>query len=84
MNRREELVQYVKDGDSSNALTLVKELVNEVEPKEIIDDLTKGMREVGESFEKSEIFLPEMMLASETLIEIMSILKPLFKEKGEE
>lgn len=84
MNRREELVQYVKDGDSSNALTLVKELVNEVEPKEIIDDLTKGMREVGESFEKSEIFLPEMMLASETLIEMMSILKPLFKEKGEE
>jgi len=84
MNRREKLVQYVKDGDSSNALTLVKELVNEVEPKEIIDDLTKGMREVGESFEKSEIFLPEMMLASETLIEIMSILKPLFKEKGEE
>lgn len=84
MNRREELVQYVKDGDSSNALTLVKELVNEVEAKEIIDDLTKGMREVGESFEKSEIFLPEMMLASETLIEMMSILKPLFKEKGGE
>lgn len=84
MNRREKLVQYVKDGDSSNALTLVKELVNEVEPKEIIDDLTKGMREVGESFEKSEIFLPEMMLASETLMEMMSILKPLFKEKGGE
>jgi len=39
MNRREKLVQYVKDGDSSNALTLVKELVNEVEPKEIIDEI---------------------------------------------
>jgi len=78
------LVQYVKDGDTKNALTLVKELASEIDLKEMIGDLTKGMREVGESFEKSEIFLPEMMLASEALIEVMSVLKPLFKEKGEE
>jgi len=84
MDRKEKLVQYVKDGDTQNALTLVKELVNEINPEEMIDDLTKGMREVGERFERSEIFLPEMMLASETLIEVMSVLKPLFKERGEE
>ncbi|MCD6472944.1 cobalamin-dependent protein [Candidatus Aerophobetes bacterium] len=84
MDKRGKLVQYVKDGDTKNALTLVKELASEIDLKEMIGDLTKGMREVGESFEKSEIFLPEMMLASEALIEVMSVLKPLFKEKGEE
>jgi len=84
VDKRGKLVQYVKDGDTKNALTLVKELASEIDLKEMIGDLTKGMREVGESFEKSEIFLPEMMLASEALIEVMSVLKPLFKEKGEE
>jgi 5-methyltetrahydrofolate--homocysteine methyltransferase len=50
--------------DGVGALTIVEE------------GLTKGMDIVGEKFEKQEFFLPDLLLASETVKQAMYILKP--------
>jgi len=42
----------------------------------ILDDARKGMVEVGDQFQKGDLFLAEMMLASEIFKEAVAILKP--------
>ena len=37
---------------------------------------------MGEAYEKFEVFLPEMMLASDAMIEIMKIVEPKMKEEN--
>jgi len=80
MEKRESLMQFIKDGDDSNALNLVKEMLKERSPKEIISDGTTVMKELGEKFEKFEIFLPDLMVAADTFMEIMKLLDPLLQK----
>jgi trimethylamine corrinoid protein len=80
MKKSERLIQFIKDGDDSNALNLVKEIVSEISPREIIGDLTTFMRELGEKFEKFEIFLPDLMVAADTFMEVMKVLEPLLQK----
>ena len=49
---------------------------------ELVDALTAGIRDVGDAFEKFEIFLPEMMMASDAMISCMEILSPKLKEEA--
>ena len=80
MKKSERLIQFIKDGDDSSALNLVKEIVSEISPREIIGDLTTFMRELGEKFEKFEIFLPDLMVAADTFMEVMKVLEPLLQK----
>ena len=57
MEKRKMLVQYVMEGNDEEALELAKELVKEVNPKLLLEDLTEGMRELGQKFERLEVFL---------------------------
>jgi 5-methyltetrahydrofolate--homocysteine methyltransferase len=60
----------------------VKELTHialreEVEPKEILEQgLIKGMAIVGEKFKNNEIFLPEVLLASQAMYGGLELLQP--------
>jgi corrinoid protein of di/trimethylamine methyltransferase len=38
--------------------------------------MTDGMRKMGELFDKKEIFLPELLLASDALMDVMAIVEP--------
>lgn len=44
--------------------------------KAIEEGLVKGAREVGEKFDRLEIFLPELMMAAEAMQEALNILLP--------
>ena len=52
-------------------------LQEEVEPKEILEQgLIKGMSIVGEKFKNNEIFLPEVLLASQAMYGGLELLQP--------
>lgn len=83
MTNRENLINAMKSGDIASSIEMTKKVLEEGMPAaEIADSLIKGMREVGEAFEKLEIFLPEMMMVSDAMIEIMKILEPKLKEES--
>ncbi len=63
-------VQKGKDA----ATLLIKENYNPLEGIE--NGLSKGMKIIGEKFNKFEIFLPELMMASRVYDSAMNILKP--------
>jgi methylmalonyl-CoA mutase cobalamin-binding domain/chain len=50
-----------------------------VEPEEVLKALTQGMDEVGILYEKNEYFLPELVLAGETMKAAFKVLKPHLK-----
>jgi trimethylamine corrinoid protein len=47
-----------------------------LDPNTIINILTKTLREMGEKFAKLELFLPELMLASDCMKSAMAVLEP--------
>jgi methylmalonyl-CoA mutase cobalamin-binding domain/chain len=51
-------------------------------PMEIVEAMRKGMEEVGRRYERGDYFLPELMMAGETMKEGMEVLRP-HLEKGE-
>ena len=84
MAAQDNLINAVKTGDTNGSVEITKKLLSEgLSAGEILNTVTGAMREVGDAFEKFDIFLPEMMLAADTMIEIMGILGPELKA-GEE
>jgi corrinoid protein of di/trimethylamine methyltransferase len=81
MEKRKMLVQYVMEGNDEEALELAKELVKEVNPKLLLEDLTEGMRELGQKFERLEVFLPELMVAADALEQVTAIIEPLLESE---
>lgn len=85
MSERELLVQAMKDGDLDSSVRLAKKVLAEKTPAvEVVGSLIKGIREIGEAFERFDIFLPEMMLASNAMIEILKIFEPKLKTESPE
>jgi 5-methyltetrahydrofolate--homocysteine methyltransferase len=48
----------------------------------IMDGMAKGIEIVGEKYEKGEYFLPELIMAGETMKEGMKVLEPYLKSEG--
>ncbi len=67
------LEMNVQKGEDTATL-LIKENYNPLEGIE--NGLSKGMKVIGEKFNKFEIFLPELMMASRVYDSAMTILKP--------
>jgi len=58
-------------------------LKEEVEPQEILEQgLIKGMDAVGEKFKNNEIFLPEVLFASEAMYGGLELLQPQLIKSG--
>lgn len=84
MNKLEQLFSYVENGDTEEAIALTSVLLGEeINAQSIIGALTDGMKKLGDKFEKKEIFLPEMLIASDTLTEVMQILGPYLQLGGQ-
>ena len=74
MDAQDNLVNAVKTGDIDGSVEITKKLLTDgVSADEILNTVTGAMKEVGDAFEKFEIFLPEMMLAADTMIEILRV-----------
>ena len=59
----------------SNAVQMA--LVNGYEPQTIIDAMTDAMLQVGELFHNSDIYVPEMLVASAAMKKGLTLLRPL-------
>jgi len=77
MTTLEALVTAVMDGLEDEAIAIAQKVIEEGEAvDQVIEALTAGMREIGDQFARMEIFLPEMMMASQAMKGAMEVLEP--------
>jgi methylmalonyl-CoA mutase cobalamin-binding domain/chain len=77
MSSEENVVDAIVNLDESNALELVKKLIDSSEdPVQILEECRRGMSVVGEKFETGEFFLSEMIMAAEIFKEVMELIRP--------
>lgn len=80
-----DLKQSILDFDEDASLELAKEsLAAGIDPVEAVGVLADGLNELGVKFERMEVFLPEIMLASDAFKNALSVLEPEIKKKNTE
>lgn len=68
--------QYMVDGDGDAAVALVNDMLAKgTAAQEIMNGLTEEMGILGQKFENLEVFLPDLMIAGDAFMQIMSVLK---------
>jgi len=78
-----EYSDLVVQGEDEELVALVKKRLGEgVDPNAIIDELTDGIRVIGDQFENGQVFLPELMLAAEAMQAAIDVLKPALQAGG--
>lgn len=81
----ERLRKGLNEYDSDAVEKVAKEIAeNDVNPLEAINILTSTLREIGDKFERMEIFVPELMMAADAMKAGIAILEPLLKEGARE
>ena len=79
-----ELGEAIVRGDKERSSWLVEKTLGEVDPLAVIQrGMMPAMEKVGDRFSSGEIFLPEMLMATEAWNEAMRLLKPKLLEAGE-
>lgn len=77
------VVQAVVNGDVEEAKALAARVLEAGDDLEVlIKELSEGMSEVGRKFESFEIFLPEMIVASEAMMAAIDVVRPKLQEQG--
>jgi len=80
----DELVDAIADMRDEEAIELAGRLLDGgTPPAEILEDCREAMAIVGKRFEDEEYFIPELILAGETLRAISEIVKPRMTGGGE-
>jgi 5-methyltetrahydrofolate--homocysteine methyltransferase len=80
----DELVDAIADMRDEEAIELAGRLLDGgTPPAKILEDCRKAMAIVGKRFEDEEYFIPELILAGETLRSISEIVKPRMAGGGE-
>ena len=71
-------------GDISKVKEIIQKTLQEnIDPKEILEQgLIKGMEIVGIKFKNNDIFLPEVLLASQAMYGGMELLQPILIKSG--
>jgi 5-methyltetrahydrofolate--homocysteine methyltransferase len=79
-----ELQEAVFLGDISKVKEIIQKALQEnIDPKEILEQgLIKGMEIVGIKFKNNDIFLPEVLLASQAMYGGMELLQPILIKSG--
>jgi methanogenic corrinoid protein MtbC1 len=73
----EELVEAIAEMRDEEAVELAARLLDGgTPPHEVLEDCRKAMAIVGQRFDAEEYFIPELILAGETLRAISEIVKP--------
>lgn len=78
----EQIAESVVNGMADDVENLVQRAINQgKKPKDIINNaLVVGMNEVGQLFKNFEMFVPEVLIASQAMNKGMELVKPLLKE----
>jgi 5-methyltetrahydrofolate--homocysteine methyltransferase len=78
-----QLTDAIISGNRKAAAQLTQEAIDaQVAPRTILDALVAGMDDVGARFQRNEVFVPEMLIASRAMKESMAILEPLLVAAG--
>ncbi|MEM3622824.1 MAG: corrinoid protein [Candidatus Bathyarchaeia archaeon] len=82
----EKLKLAVLDYNIEEAASTAKEVIKMgIDPLKAIEEgLAQGIREVGNKFANGEAFLPELIMAAETMKKALEILEPELKKKRKE
>ena len=79
---KESFVGLILTGDENSLLKRVDELLSSKNPLEVIDeDLKPAMDIVGDLYDRSKIFLPQLILAAQTVQKAFEKVQSLFKQK---
>ncbi len=66
MGIKDILIGAVKSGNTDESVEMTRTLLSGgSSAQEVLNTVTKAIREAGDAFEKFEIFLPEMMAAAD-------------------
>ena len=71
---RRAIIDLDEEKGERAAVRLIEEKISPIEGIE--KGLSEGMKTIGEMFNKSEIYLPEMIMAADVFGSVMEILKP--------
>lgn len=84
MTTLELLAHAVAAGKAKDAKALTQRALDEaIAPTEIVDRaLVPAMTEVGDKFKRSEIFVPEMLIAARAMKEAMALIDPRLAAAG--
>ena len=80
MNREEfmeKAAQYIIDADEEGVVELAKKYLKEgLNPVDMVaNGLSEGIKKLGDLFERGEIFLPHLIIASEAMTAAVKILE---------
>lgn len=81
MDELKELSEFIKSGEVEKSVDLVRGIIDKLDTKKIVNCMTESMRELGDRFEKKQIFIPELLVASDVITELMPILEPYIQKK---
>jgi corrinoid protein of di/trimethylamine methyltransferase len=84
MSKIEEIAQAVETGKAKGIEDLVQQALAEgTDPVKILNEgMIAAMGRIGERFQKSEIFVPEMLVSARAMKKGMEVLKPLLAGKS--
>jgi corrinoid protein of di/trimethylamine methyltransferase len=78
-----DIFKAVEEGDTDGLLAAIRKIIDEADPLEIIQKgMMPGLKHVGDLFGQGDVFLPELLMSSETFQEGMKIIEPRLKESG--
>jgi 5-methyltetrahydrofolate--homocysteine methyltransferase len=78
-----QLGEAIKTGNRDDAVRLTQEAIDaNAPPQEILDVMVVAMDDVGQKFQRNEIFVPEMLIAARAMKEAMARLEPLLVAAG--
>ncbi|MBI5031650.1 MAG: cobalamin B12-binding domain-containing protein [Chloroflexi bacterium] len=79
----DQLVQAIADMRDADAVAMTRQILeSSADPMSILDDCRAAMEIVGKRFEAGEYFLPELILAGETLKQIAALVKPRIQQES--
>ena len=82
MKELNDLAELIKQGEVAESIEVVKKIIDGIAVERIIGAMTAAMRELGERFEKKEVFIPELLVASDVITELMPLLEPYIQKRN--
>lgn len=82
VNDSDSLVDFILSGDEKNLINKIEEILRNKSPLSVIDNhLKPAMDKIGEMYDKSKIFLPQLILAAQTAQKAFERVQSLFTQR---
>ena len=77
------LTAAIERGDRATAVAVTREAIDEgLDPRSVLDAMTRAMEVIGAKFQCNEIYVPEMLISARAMKEATAILEPVLTAAG--